>query len=486
MKWHSKISNRCLLALTLLVGGGAARAQDTPQEGSGEKPKPAARSYPVPIVDTGNPQDENGVTDTTNGLQPDTTPLTGVQNPTLGNPEINHNYFVPGIQYSGQVQSSPANPTETSNWFVNNFIIGNLSLLKSWDRSQLGINYSGGGYFTNQKGQGGGGYYQQLNASQAFQWERWHLLFLNQFSYLPEMQFGFGGGTNLGIPGVSGSLGAPIPGLGGSYVPNQSVYSAIGPRYSNAAVVQATYQVSPRGSFTASGSYGLLTFVDPGNINSTAAGGTFGYNFAIDRHNTLGVVYQFSGIHYQGEPQAFGDHVASFAYGRKITGRLALQVFAGPSYTTFRVPVNGNTSQLGANISANLNLGFQNGGIIAGFIHALTAGGGVLTGSTVNQLNFGLTRKLGRVWSGTANMGYAHNRAVASVVQNNGQDLSTVFVGGGLNRPIGRNATFTISYQATFNSYNQAACVGTACSPSQTIQYITFNVQWHTRPFVLP
>jgi hypothetical protein len=486
MKCRKLILGGCLLSLMLFVRAEAASAQDVPQEGSGEKPKPAARSYPIPIVDNGNQQDENGAQDTTNGLQPDTTPLTGVQTPTLGIPELRHNYWVPGIQYSGQIQSNSGSSGNTSSWFMNNFMLGNLSLLRSWSRSQLAINYSGGGYFTTESGQGNG-YSQILNASQNFQWERWQLQLLDQFSYLPQSQFGFGAGTNLGIAGVGGSLGITIPGLGGSYVPNQSLYSAQGPRYSNAAVVQTTYQISPRGSITASGSYGLLQFVDPGNVDSTSAGGSLGYNYTLNQYDTIGLVYNYRNFHYQGESQAFGNQVVSVAYGRKLTGRMALQIFAGPSFTTYRVPVNGNTSQLGANVSANLNLGFQNGGIALGYLHTLTAGGGVLTGSTLDEVNFSVSRTFGRVWNANANFGYAHNKPAANASQSS-PSYNTVFAGGGLSHPLGKNMNLAFAYQVTFNNYNLSGCGTTACTtvPNQTTQYITVNFQWHTRPFLLP
>ena len=44
-------------------------------------------------------------------------------------------------------------------------------------------------------------------SSQTFQWNRWAVQILDQFSYLPQSDFGFGGGTNLGFPGVGGSIG---------------------------------------------------------------------------------------------------------------------------------------------------------------------------------------------------------------------------------------------------------------------------------------
>ena len=182
-----------------------------------------------------------------------------MQNATLGSPEIQHSYWVPGVQYSGTIQSGGYGTSNSSSWTMNNYLIGNLSLLKAWSRSQLAVNYSGGGFFSTDSALGNGAY-QQLALAQTFQWNRWAMQILDQFSYLPQSGFGFGGGTNLGVPGVGGSIGPTIPGMGTSYVPNQSIFGGVGPQYSNAAAVQVTYATSPRGSITASGSYGITEF----------------------------------------------------------------------------------------------------------------------------------------------------------------------------------------------------------------------------------
>ena len=123
---------------------------------------------------------------------------------------------------------------------------------------------------------------------------------LDQFSYLPQSAFGFGGGTNLGIPGVGGSIGPTIPGLGSSYVPNQSIFVGFGPQYSNATALQVTYATSPRGSITASGSYGILNFVDPGNVDNSSATATVGYNYTLTKANSIGTFYRFSSYHFSG------------------------------------------------------------------------------------------------------------------------------------------------------------------------------------------
>jgi hypothetical protein len=449
-------------------------------------PKPAARSTPIPIIDTGNPQDDNGLQDVANRLRPDVTPLTGLQNATLGSPDLRHSYWVPGFQYANTIQSSGYSQPSSSGWFATNYLIANVSVLQAWSRSQLAVNYSGGGYFSTDSTQGNGNY-QQLGLSQTFQWNRWLLQVLDQFSYLPQAQFGFGGGTNLGVPGIAGALGPTVPGLGGGAVPNQSIYASAGPRLSNTGVIQGTYTVSPRGSITASGSYALLHFVQSGNVDNNSATGNLGYNYQLDSKNSLGLQYRFSSYQFPGQPQAFGDHDVNVAYGRKITGRLALQLSGGPEYATFRVlPMGAQSSKLEANANANIIYGFEKGSFSAGYVHGLAGGSGVLTGSTTDQLNSAASRRLGRIWSANFNLGYAHNKAFLNTTQAGLPTYNSWFVGGGVSRPIGRELNLAVSYTANIFGSSQSACIGATCSSSQTLNYITLSFQWHTRPFVLP
>lgn len=472
-----------ILSLTLLCVC-VARGQD-PQEPAGpEPPKPAARSIP-PIPDTST--DPNGATDLYSSVQPDTTPLTGLQTPGLGNPELRHSYWVPGFQYGVTAQSNPLTTSTNQSWYATNYIGASLSLQKSWSNSQLVLNYSGGATITSESGQSNGSY-QQLGVGQNFQFRRWQLQWSDQFAYLPQTQFGFGGSTGLGLPGVGGTLGPPGPGLGGSVVPSQSIFSALGPRYSNAAVVQMTYQLTARQSLTASGSYGLLHFTQSGNVDTDDYIGSFGYNYQLTKKDTIGVVYRFTAYHYQGEPQALGDTTVSLAYGRKITHRMALQLFAGPDYTTFRVPVGTSTSRLSAAFSANLTYGFQKGSLALAYVHGVGGGSGVLTGSELDQLTLSANRQLTRVWTITGTFGFGDNRTLSG--SSSGTTMpSTSYrawtVGGGVNRPIGRNLNFSFSYNASINQPSVSGCTGTTCPVSTTQQTVTALLQWHTRPFVL-
>ena len=101
----------------------------------------------------------------------------------------------------------------------------------------------GGGFFSTEAALGNGTY-QQLALTQSFEWNRWASCFsisfpiyLNRRLVLAEVRIS-------ALPGVGGTVAPSIPGMGNNYVPNQSIYAASGPRYSNAATVQVTYATS--------------------------------------------------------------------------------------------------------------------------------------------------------------------------------------------------------------------------------------------------
>jgi hypothetical protein len=445
------------------------------------RPKPAARVYPLLIEGLGG-QDSNGDQGSTSNLNPDTLPLTGVQNPTLGTPGIRHSYWLPGFQYADAVRSSALNQATSSGWNTTSLVIGNFSLLESWSRAQLAVNYSGGASLSSDSAQGNS-QFQQLGLVERFDWGRWQVSFLDQFSYLPETQFGFGAGTALSLPGIGGPLAPPLPGLDSSYVPNQSVFTTFGSRYSNSFAAQAAYTVSPRGSITVAGTYGILRFIEAGNIESNNANFSAGYDYVLTKADTLGVQYRFSGYRYIGNPQAIDDQVVQFMYGRKITGRMALRLFGGPDVATFRVPVNSLTNRVSGSGGASLTYALNRSSMALTFNRGISGGSGVLAGANTNQLQFSLDRQLSREWSASLNLGYSRNGSVVSAPSS--QAYNSWYVGGGLSRPFGRNANFTIGYTAQIQTSNQAVCAAGTCGTNFTVHQITLGLQWHARPFVL-
>jgi hypothetical protein len=371
--------------------------------------------------------------------------------------------------------------------------LGNFTLLKAWTRSQFSVNYSVGEFVSSGNNSGtvgpgssgtSSGTTQQLVLSENYQSTRWLFQVLDQFSYLPTSNFGYGAGTNLGIAGVGGSLGSVIPGFGNTNVVNQSIYGTNGPIYDNTGALQATYQLTSRSSVTLAGDYSILRFTEPGNIDSDIILGSLGYNYNVSRNDTLGIVYRFAGYHFQGLSQAYGTHYVSLAYSKKITGKWALQFLAGPEITTYRIPIGTDTHQIGLSVTGNVTYGTKNGSISGGYTHGLSNGSGVLVGSNLDQVTFTLSRRLSRVWSGNVNAGYAHNSALAGSGQFS-PSYNSFYGGAGVSRPLGRNFNLGLAYSAYISRNGLANCTGPNCTVSTTTNTINLSLQWHTRPFVL-
>jgi len=460
-----------LLAVTF-CGGATAQAQE---------PRSPAKEY-LPLIEGRNDQ-ENGQPQATD-LRPDDRPLTGVQETTLGTQEMRHSYWLPGFQYANLARSSPVNQPAVTNWNSTSYLTGNLSVLDAWSHAQLSMNYSGGGALSTDTSFGNS-YFHQFGLTQTFDWQRFKLQFIDQFSYLPETQFGFGGLTNLALPGVGGPITPPATGLQNNFTPNQSILASVGPRYSNSLVAQVVYELSRRASITAAGSYGLLRFVDPGNINSDDVIGNLGFNYELTRIDTLGVLYRFSGYQFSGNPQRINDHAINLAYGRKVTGRLALRLFGGPDFITFRVPILNSSGRLSASGGAALTYLTARSGFFLNYNHGVSNGSGVLVGSTTDQISGTLTRHLGQVWSANINFGYARNNSIFQTTTQKLPNFDSYFAGGGLDRPLGRNAIFSLSYTAYIQGTAQQVCSPGSCIGTTTVHQIAMGFVWHTRPYVI-
>jgi hypothetical protein len=464
-----------LLLCPLLLACAGAISVHAQQQPDSAAPKPAARSIP-PISDVNQPDDSQ----TPAGqLQPDTTPLTGLLTPSLGTPVLEHSFVMIGAQVGSTVQSEGLG---TSGWYANNYLLGNLSLVKNWREALTSINYSGGAYVST-NGSHGFDNYQNFSFFQDFRSARWDLSLVDVFAYFPQSQFGFGGGTNLGQPGTGGSLPVPAPGVSGGT--SQNIFSAEGSRYANTGAAQANYTLTARDSLTFSGSYGLLRFNNSSSQDNDTITGGMGYNRQLTKADSIGLFYNFGAYHFSGNPQAFGSHSVGVAYGRKITGRLALQISGGPQINTYRIPMNGSSRVVAGFGSANLTYGLQNGNITLAFQHGLSGGSGVLVGSQLDQATLAASHKLSRVWTGFANFGYSRNSCLGNVTDSATATYNDWYVGAGLSRPFGRDIIFAFAYSANFERPNLPGCTGSACPADFTQQMITLSLQWHTRPIVL-
>jgi hypothetical protein len=446
-----------------------------------QEPKPPVREYP-PLM--GGPGDQDNPQDSVTDLRPDDRPLTGVQVASLGTQEMRHSYWVPGFQYASLVRSASFSQPGVTDWNATNYLTGNISLLNAWSHAQLSMNYSGGRGFSTGGAQSSD-YFHQFGMTQTFNGRRWQLQLIDQFSYLPNAQFGFGGATNLSLPGVGGSITPPGPSLQNTYVPNQSIFTSLGPRYSNSGVAQVVYALSPRASITTAGSYGLMRFVDIGNLDTDNIIGNVGFNYSLTKRDTLGVLYRFTRYEYSGLPQRIDDHAVNLAFGRKVTGSLALQLFGGPDITIFKNPIASETKRVSGSGGAALTYATAHGNLSLNYNHGIGGGSGVIVGSNTDQVSGSANRALGRVWRGSINFGYAKNRTVGQTQAQNSLSFDSYFAGAGLERPLGREASFTLGYTAYIQSTAQTVCTPGQCGTYPAQHQISLGFDWHTRPYVL-
>jgi hypothetical protein len=451
-----------------------AQPQPTPDQAS---PKPAGRG-------PGWTDDSDAVTDAGVPILPDATPLTGVQVATLGTQEQRHSYFVPGIQYGNFLRSSTLEAPQVGDWNSTSFLAGNISLLQQWTHAQLALNYTGGGTFSTDPIQGNS-FYHQMEVQQVFETRHSKLSLIDQFDYLPQSDFGFGASSPLAIAGIGGPLGPSLPALQSSYQPNQSIFTTIGSRYSNSATAQIAYFLSPRSQITVSGSYGILRFLDPGNVESNDTILSLGYDYQVSRRDTLGILYRYTDYRYLGNPQAIQDHVAQVAYGHKITGRASIQLFVGPEITQFRVPLNGESQRTSVAGGGNFTYAISHTNLSLIYNHAVSGGSGAFTGATTDTITGSVNRRINRIWDGNISYGYARNRSLGNqnVVAASEPLVNSWFAGAGVDRPFGRTVTTSLAYTAFIESSTAGCSVGSCTSYLQ--HQISLSFQWHARPMVM-
>src|SRR6202030_3866427 len=132
---------------------------------------------------------------------------------------------------------------------------------------------------------------QDLQFSYDYKWQRWSLLVGDEGNYLSESPFGFGGVGGLAFLGGIAESGLGGPFFNSILTPNQTIPTIIVPRVSNTAVSQIEYTVSPRSTWTASGSFGTLNFLGVGFIDSNQGQFQSGYNYLLNPESSVTVIY---------------------------------------------------------------------------------------------------------------------------------------------------------------------------------------------------
>ena len=481
----------------LLLSCAPVRAQqqaDTPQDQQqGQQPSqpiPAIRSPLASGADNGEDEAPNPQV-----IQPDTRSLTGVEDLSIGTMALEHSYWQPRLALAETVDSNPASTTGTNgSWGTWTSLLGGVDIHRVSGVSELLLSYTGGGMFSTNNNSSPNGIIQELSFKDKFSFRRSTLSIFDQTGYLPESSFGFTGASGASLPGV-GTGG----GVGSGFTPGQTILTPRGQNLSNAIDVELDTKLTSRSSVTFVGGYSLEHYFDDNLLNFNS--GTFqaGYNYALSRKDTIAVSYSFSAYRYSNVAQSLNLNTVQASYARRVTGKLAFQISAGPQFASSTFPITSSTtstasgttstSQLYWTLNTALQYQLRHSAINASYNHGVTGGSGVLAGAETDVVTGGFNSQVSRTFNAGFTAGYSRNKGFSPTSGSSGasgtsdaQSFSYWFAGVNVAHPIGRSLDIFANYQLQYQNSSTNGCVGSACSTNITRHQIMFGLNLHKQP----
>ena len=476
----------------VLLSCAPARAQqqaDTPQDQQpGQQP---SQSQPIPAIRSPLASGaDNGQDEAPNPqlMQPDTRSLTGVQDLSLGTMALEHSYWQPRLALSETVDSNPVSSSAgNGSWGTWTSILGGVDIHRVSGISELLVSYTGGGMFSTGNSEASTGVVQELSFKDKYSFRRSTLSVFDQLSYLPESSFGFAGTAGAGLPGVG-----PGGGVGSGFTPGQSILTPEGQNLSNAFDVELDTKLTARSSLTFVGGYSLLRYFDNDVSNYGDATFQAGYNYQITRKDTIAVSYNFSAYRYSNVDQSLNLNTIQGSYGRRITGRLAFQIAAGPQFVSSRFPITSSTSSASATttsssqlywtLNAALQYQLRRAQVSASYNHSVTGGSGVLAGAETDIAQGSFNQQVSRTFNVGFNAGYSRNRGIADSAGPEAQTYSYWFTGVNVTHPFGRSLDMFMNYQFQYQDSSTSGCVGSVCSMNIVRNQLMFGLNVHKQP----
>jgi len=501
-----------VLTMSMLVFAlGVVSAQDNPSPQSPAEPQ--STQQPVPAYGQG----------TTPPSSSENPPLSGLDLPSLEPHAAPLSYLQPGATFSESVSTNIENSIGGSSTGSISRGLGNLALKRLWSNYDLSLDYLGGiAYYTRGPGLK---QVQAFGVTQKILWKRGELSLRDSFSYLPEGNFG-GAYGSLGSVGVTTMGHTPFGAFWGG-----NAFGAFGitPRIVNVAIADVTERLTPKSSFTAAGGYAFTHFYGDDTNSTTFIGSSqvsaqAGYNRILTPHTQVALVYGYQGFDFTVVGTAFHSHIIQGMVGHRITGRMDLLLGAGPQFTRIGIACNildvlngdphcsldqtGNavgtipTDRINVAAQARLRYKFTKSTMDLRYERFQTSGGGLFAGAQSDIIHLSVERPLSRVWSLSADVGYAHNDRIQPLTQeqidaclggsqssqnacpaNDAKTYNYGFVGAALHRHFGHNWHGFVSYQDNELSFDRSFCTTTApCDRTSNRQVVTFGLDWTPRP----
>jgi hypothetical protein len=420
-------------------------------------------------------------------LNPENPPVSGLDEPGLDLHPASRSFISPALQVSESADTNGGNRLGNTGLESVTHVLGALDIQQFWPKSDLFLEYLGGGAFYASPYDA-----KQLHAAgleAVTRWRTGQVTLRDSFSYLPDgsFQIGYGGDPGLGLATGGVGTGGAGGGLPGSHQFGSGQFGSVGnvPRLANTAMLDAVQALSPVSAITVAGGFSNAHFYDPTNtlINSDQITVQAGYSHLLSRRDQIGVVYGFQLFQF---PQDTGgqiyNHIANVRWSHTISGRLSLIAGAGPQYTDLQQ--NGSLTNWSLSARVQLRYKFSRASMVASYEKFTSPGSGFFAGASTQGARLGFTRPLGRTWEVYGDLGYSHNTRLqpANFGASNASSYDEGSAGAVFRKHLGRSYDFFAAYRFSEVAFNVPVFLSGTGGRIAQRHIGTIGVEWHPRP----
>jgi len=250
--------------------------------------------------------------------------------------------------------------------------------------------------------------------------------------------------------------------------------------------VQAQYLAGARSSLTLAVSYGFLHFNHAGNVGSRNGTAMFGYNHSFTARDNVGFNYSFGEFRFPGNGTSMNNHTLHLTYGRRISGRMSMNLGAGPQLIILKTAGFPDRTLTSWSAEGSVNYRARRGSLSVDAFRNTTNGGGVLPGATTERVSLAWSTNLGRRWSTSLGPGYSHNANLRPTATSSSEyTYDAEYATASLSRSLGRYTSMFLSYTFQTQSSNFSPCLAGDCGVSLQRHVIGFGFDFHPRQISL-
>ncbi len=420
-------------------------------------------------------------------LDPENPPVSGLDEPGLNLHTATRSFISPALLVSESADTNGSNNFGSGGLESVSHVLGAFDLQQFWPKSDLFLEYLGGGAFYSSPYN-----VKQLQAAGLEAKTRWRtgqVTLRDAFSYLPDgsFQMGYGGTPGFGLANSgmgSGIMGGGLPGMINPIGELGSVGNI--PRIQNTAILDAVQAISPVSAITVLGGFSDAHFYDPTNtlVDSDEVTIEGGYSRLLFRHDQIGAIYAFQLFQF---PQVTGGeiylHIFNLRWSHTISGRLRLVAGAGPEYIDLEQ--GGNVTHWSYSARVQLQYKMGRASMVASYEKFTSAGSGFYAGANTQAARLGYIRPLGRTWVFYGALDYSHNTKLQSTLLGLGVNAASYDEGSAgaiLRKHMGRTYDFFASYRFSEVGFSSPVTVGGSTGRISERQVGAIGVEWHPRP----